>query len=258
VSTIDASKTNHLTQVGVVCTGDRTTVAGQSAPVICIRPSINAAISGSVPCQAAPTAVCTAQTISEATASSTAQLTANQNVGPSSKDSSHETKNTAGDNHLTQVNSIRMPDQYSTLELESRRILKELRIAHEQRDRDQETLRRAQSTAENAILAAETATKERSAALHGQRILEDTVKQMIAQQEKVTGELEQQRRAMINQQESHADMVEKLRQEQTKSSAHFNQTLKQYREHSEKQLCQLVCRRTKAQTVLWNQLRPII
>ena len=35
---------------------------------------------------------------------------------------------------------------------------------------------------------------------------------------------------MINQQESHADMVEKLRQEQTKSSAHFNQTLKQYRE----------------------------
>jgi len=100
-------------------------------------------------------------------------------------------------NHLTQVHVA--PGTASLIGREADRLMRELRVAHEQRDEDQKMINRTQTVVNEAYKATKLATSERCAAVKAQRNLEETVKNLVAYQESVTDELCQQRRAIASQ-----------------------------------------------------------
>jgi len=115
------------------------------------------------------------------------------------------------------------------LRQETERLMKELRIAHDQRVQDQELIRRAQLTAEDAIKAVKQATHERLEAVRDQQELEKAVRTLVADKDKITAELYEQRLALASHLEQYEQIVERFRQNQTNNRMHLNQVMDQHR-----------------------------
>lgn len=115
------------------------------------------------------------------------------------------------------------------LRQETDRLMKELRIAHDQRVQDQELIRRAQLTTEEALKAVKQATHERLEAVRAQQELEKAVKTLVADKDKITAELYGQRLALASHLEQHEQIVERFRQDQINNRTHLNQVLDQHR-----------------------------
>jgi len=115
------------------------------------------------------------------------------------------------------------------LRQETDRLMKELRIAHDQRVQDQELIRRAQLTAEDALKAVKQATDERLEAVRDQQELEKAVRTLVADKDKITAELYEQRLALASHLEQHEQIVERFRQNQINNRTHLNQVMDQHR-----------------------------
>ncbi len=127
------------------------------------------------------------------------------------------------------VNHAQVSNENPGLRQETDRLMKELRLAHDQRVQDQELIRRSQMTTEEALKAVKQASLERLEAVKAHQELKETVKMLVADKDMITAELNEHRSALAHQLEQHEQIVERFRQEQINNRSHLNQVLGQHR-----------------------------